>query len=265
MNDFIYEKIIEVLKEGDSAALCTIMTSSGSAPRHEGTKMLVLSDGTFIGTVGGGEVEGLVYQEAFDTILTQKSKVLQYTMVDPKRGDPGVCGGTVEIFVEPILPNAKMIVIGGGHVGHAIVRQAKFLGFRVAVSDDRVEFCTPEANPEADEFYPVPMKDLVHQTKITPSTYIILATRGSNVDVAGLAPLLETPAAYIGVIGSKRRWAFTKKGLLEQGVPEERIDTIHSPVGLELNAETPEEIAVSIMAEIIMLRNGGTGKTMDGK
>jgi xanthine dehydrogenase accessory factor len=265
MNEIIYEKINNILKEGDSAALCTIMTSSGSAPRHEGTKMLVLSDGSFIGTVGGGEVEGLVYQEAFDTILTQKSKTLKYTMVDPKRGDPGVCGGTVEIFVEPILPNAKMLVIGGGHVGNALVRLAKYLGFRVAVSDDRAEFCTPESNPESDEFYPIPMQDLTKQTKITSSTYIILATRGSAVDVAGLAPLLDTPAAFIGVIGSKRRWSFTKKGLLEQGVPEGKIDKIHSPVGLELNAETPEEIAVSIMAEIIMLRNGGNGKVMNEK
>jgi len=265
MNELIYNKIHEILQSGDTAALCTIVASSGSAPRHEGTKMLVFSDGSFMGTVGGGEVEDLVFQEAFDTILTQKNKVLKYTMVDPNRGDPGVCGGTVDIFVEPILPNAKVIVIGGGHVGNAIVRLAKYLGFRVAVSDDRKEFCTPEANPDADEFYPVSMKDLVNKTKITASTYLILATRGSNVDVAGLAPLLDTPAAFIGVIGSKRRWAFTRKGLLEQGVTEENLLKIHSPVGLELNAETPEEIAVSIMAEIIMLKNGGNGKAMDAK
>jgi len=265
MNEDIYKKINEILQTGDTAALCTIVSSSGSAPRHEGTKMLVLEDGSFMGTVGGGEVEDLVYQEAFDTILTQKNKVLKYSMVDPKRGDPGVCGGTVEIFVEPILPNPKVIVIGGGHVGKAIIRLAKYLGFQVAVSDDREEFCTPEANPDADEFYPIPMKELVSHTKITPTTYIILATRGSNVDVAGLAPLLDTPAAFIGVIGSKRRWAFTRKGLLEQGVTEENLLKIHSPVGLELKAETPEEIAVSIMAEIIMLRNGGSGKVMNDK
>ncbi|HEX7556364.1 MAG TPA: XdhC family protein, partial [Leptolinea sp.] len=106
------------------------------------------------------------------------------------------------------------------------------------------------------------MENLVNTTKITANTYIILATRGSNVDVKGLAPLLDTPAAYIGVIGSKRRWAITKNGLLEQGVAPEKLEKVHSPLGLELNAETPEEIAVSILAEIIMVRNGGTGKTM---
>ena len=193
MNETIYKKINDILVSGDSAALCTIISSSGSAPRHEGTKMLVLEDGSFMGTVGGGEVEELVFQEAFDTILSHKQKVLKYSLVDPKRGDPGACGGTMEILVEPILPNAKVIVIGGGHVGKAIVTLAKYLGFRVAVSDDRPEFCTPEANPGADEFFPVPMKDLVNHTKITSTTYLILATRGSNVDVAGLAPLLKYP------------------------------------------------------------------------
>ncbi len=265
MNDQIYRRINEVLSAGDSAALCTIITSSGSAPRHEGTKMLVFSDGSFMGTVGGGAVEDLVYQEAFDTILTKKTKVLKYSMVDPKRGDPGVCGGTVEIFIEPVMSNAKMIIIGGGHVGKALARQAKFLGYRVAISDDRPEFCTPEANPDADEFYPCPMSELVSKIRITSSTYIILATRGSNVDVEGLAPLLDSPAAFIGVIGSKRRWAFTQKGLLDKGVSKETLLKVHSPVGIELNAETPEEIAVSIMAEIIMLRNGGTGKLMNEK
>lgn len=262
MNETIYNKIHEILSNSDSAALCTVIASTGSAPRHEGTKMLVLEDGSFLGTVGGGEIEDLVFQEAFDSMLSQQIKVLKYSMVDPKRGDPGACGGTMEILVEPILPNAKLIVIGGGHVGKATAHLAKFLGFRVAVSDDRIEFCTPEANPDADEFYPVAMKNLVEAVKITATTYIVLATRGSSVDVDGLAPLLDSPAAFIGVIGSKRRWSITKKGLLEQGIAPEKLDKVHSPLGLELKAETPEEIAVSIMAEIIMIRNKGTGLAM---
>ncbi len=264
MSEAIYHKVHEILSKGDSAALCTIIASSGSAPRHEGTKMLVFMDGSFTGTVGGGEIEDIVFQEAFDSMLNQQIKVLKYSMVDPKRGDPGACGGTMEILVEPILPSAKLIVIGGGHVGKAIAHLAKFLGFRVAVSDDRTEFCTLEANPDADEFYPVAMKNLAESAKITASTYLVLATRGSNVDVAGLAPLLDSPAAFIGVIGSKRRWSITKQGLLDQGVAPEKLDKVYSPLGLELNAETPEEIAVSIMAEIIMIRNKGTGQSMKG-
>jgi len=262
MSTQIFHKISTMLSEGDSGVLCTIIFSSGSAPRHQGTKMLVLPDGSFFGTVGGGEIENRVREEALTILKTKEAKVLKYSMVDPARGDPGICGGTVEVFVEPILPGDKVIVIGGGHVGKAVAHLAKWLGFIVAVSDDRPEFCTKDKNPDADEFYPVLMSDLPQKVNIGKSTYLVLTTRGSNVDSDGMASLLKTEAAYIGVIGSKKRWEATKKALLSQGVSKEIIEHVFSPIGLELNAETPEEIAVSIMAEIIMLRNGGTGKTM---
>jgi xanthine dehydrogenase accessory factor len=130
------------------------------------------------------------------------------------------------------------------------------------VSDDRAEFCTPESAPGADAYYPVEMGKLAEQLKVTRQTYLVVTSRGSSVDAAGLPSLLKSDAAYIGVIGSKRRWLTTVKALKEQGVSEELIKKVHSPIGLELNAETPEEIAVSIMAEILMLRDKGTGKTM---
>jgi xanthine dehydrogenase accessory factor len=171
----------------------------------------------------------------------------------------------VEVFVEPVLPAPKIIVIGGGHVGKAVAHLAKWLGFRVAVSDDREEFCTPEMNPDADEFYPVFMSELPEKVSINRQTYLILTTRGVSTDVPGLPALLATRAGYIGVIGSRRRWTMTVKGLQENGISEEAIARIHSPIGLELQAETPEEIAVSIMAEVIMLRNDGSGKMMKAK
>lgn len=258
----IFHAIVDLQEKGEAGALCTIIDTQGSTPRHAGSKMLVYSDGRFIGTVGGGEVETRVIREALNVIRSGRPSLLEYNMIDPQRGDPGVCGGTLQIFVEPILPKPQVVVVGGGHVGKAVAHLAKWLGFRVAVSDDRPEFCTPEENPDADEFYPVPMVDLPKHLKITPATYLVLTTRGSNVDVAGLKPLLESPAAYIGVIGSKRRWLTTRKALLSQGVPEENLNKVYSPMGLELQAETPEEIAVSIMAEIIAIRNGGSGKSM---
>ncbi len=183
-------------------------------------------------------------------------------MVDPSQGDPGVCGGQLEVYVEPILSQATLVVIGGGHVGKAVAHLARWLDFRVLVSDDRTEFCTPEANPDAHAFYPVAMADLPQHLKITPQMYLVLTTRGASVDIEGLPALLDSPAGYIGVIGSRRRWTVTRKGLLEAGVPAEKMERVHSPMGLELNAETPEEIAVSILAEIIMLRNGGNGQQM---
>jgi len=258
----LFQAIYELEKNNESAALCTVTKSEGSTPRHVGSKMLVYPDGKFIGTVGGGELESRVIKAALESLESSAAQILEYSMVDPSRGDPGVCGGTVEVFVEPILPPAMIVVIGAGHVGRAVVHLAKWLGFRVAVSDDREDFCTPESVPEADAYYPVEMGKLTDQIKVTRQTYLVVTSRGSNIDAKGLPNLLETDAAYIGVIGSKRRWLTTAKALKERGVPGDLIGKVHSPMGLELHAETPEEIAVSIMAEILMLRDKGTGKQM---
>jgi len=262
MTKNLFEIAIDLQARGESFALCTITAATGSTPRHTGSKMLVYENGEFTGTVGGGELEHRVLDEAWIAISDGKPRKLNYSMTDPTRGDPGVCGGQVEVFVDPILPPQKLIVIGGGHVGKAVAHLAKWLGFRVAVSDDRTEFCTPEMNPDADEFYPVAMAELPAHVNINRQTYLVLTTRGVSTDVPGLPALLDTRAAYIGIIGSRRRWSMTVKGLKENGVDEARIARIHSPIGLELEAETPEEIAVSIMAEIIMLRNAASGKKM---
>ncbi len=261
----IYQALSEIERNNESAALCTVVKSVGSTPRHVGSKMLVYPDGKFIGTVGGGDMEHRVLDEAWIAMSDGESRLLTYTLADPSRGDPGVCGGTVEVFVEPILPPVTIVVIGAGHVGKAVVHLAKWLGFRVAVSDDRAEFCTPEATPGADAYYPVPMGELPQHLNINKRTYIVITSRGANVDSQGLPGLLEAEAAYVGVIGSRRRWLTTVKALKAQGVPEERIARVHSPMGLELNAETPEEIAVSIMAEVLMIRDKGTGMPMKGK
>ena len=220
--------------------------------------MLVYGDGRTLGSVGGGELESRVVAEARQVLVDFTPRLLSYSMSAPERGDPGVCGGQVEVFLEPIHPQPQLVVIGAGHVGRAVVHLASWLGFRVVVSDDRSEFANPEALPGADQYFPVPMAELTSHLDITPWSYIILTTRGVDIDVPGLPALLETPAAFIGVIGSKRRWATTRQKLLEAGIPAEKLDRVRSPVGLELNAETPEEIAVSILAEIIQLRRSKT-------
>lgn len=261
----IFRAVAELEEHNQAGALCTIIRSQGSTPRHTTSKMLVYPDGHIIGTVGGGELENRVVVEALQAIQDGMPRVLQYTMSDPQRGDPGVCGGQVEVFVEPVQPKPTLLIIGTGHVGKAVAHLASWLGFHVVASDDRPEFCNPQAVPDAVEFYPVSMAELPGQLKITPWTYIVLTTRGVNIDVPGLPVLLDTPAAYIGIIGSRRRWATARKQILEAGVPEEKLERVRSPIGLELNAETPEEIAVSIMAEIIMLQHGGDGRVMMAK
>ncbi len=258
----IYQAVSELEEKGEAGALCTITQSRGSTPRHVGSKMLVFPDGRILGTVGGGELESRVIAEALAAMQDGKPRLLSYEMADPSRGDPGVCGGQLEVFVEPILPRATVVVVGGGHVGQAVAHLAHWLGFYVVVTDDRPEFSSPEAIPAADEFYTSPLATFPDQFKVTAQTYIVMTTRNVEVDVQGLPKLLETPAAYIGVIGSKRRWETTHELLLNAGVPAEKLARIASPIGLELNAETPEEIAVSILAEIIMLRRGGDGRRM---
>ena len=258
----IYQALSELEATHREAALCTVVKTSGSTPRHATSKMLVYADGHILGTVGGGELENRVIQNALDSLKDGKSRLLEYSMADPSRGDVGICGGQVEVFVEPILPNPMLVVIGGGHVGKAVAHLAKWLGFHVTVSDDRPEFCRPEANPDADEYYPVPMAELPLHLNITPQTFLVLTTRGSSVDVAGLPALLESQAGYIGVIGSRKRWLTTSRELNDAGISEESLLRVHSPIGLGIGAETPEEIAVSILAEILMLRGSGSGKQM---
>jgi len=258
----VIQALAELENKNGAGSLCTIIRSHGSTPRHSGSKMLVYEDGSIIGTVGGGELENRVIAEALEAMHDGKLRLLEYDMIDPGRGDPGVCGGQLEVFVEPVQPKPTLVVIGSGHVGKAVAHLAHWLGFWVVVNDDRPGFCTPEAVPDGDEFYPIATADLPGQLKINPWTYLVLTTRGMDVDVEGLPVLLETNAAYIGVIGSLRRWTQTRNKLLELGVSEEMLNRVRSPIGLELNAETPEEIAVSIVAEIIMLRQGGDGGVM---
>lgn len=253
----IYQALAQLEINNDSGALCTIVRSQGSTPRHAGSKMVVYPDGHIQGTVGGGELENRIISEALQAIEDGQPRLIEFNMADPERGDPGVCGGQVEVYVEPIIPRPSVVVIGAGHVGRAVAHLAHWLGFHVVVSDDRFELCNPATIPDADQYLPGPMAELPEHLQITSRTYLILTTRNVNIDVPGLPGLLETPAPYIGVIGSKRRWATTREQLLQAGVPESSLDRVRSPMGLELYAETPEEIAVSIMAEIIQIQRKG--------
>jgi xanthine dehydrogenase accessory factor len=257
----LYTRLAEIQARGEAAALCTVIRTVGSVPRQVGAKMLVLPSGHIEGTIGGGAMEARVIEQALLAIKDGQPRTLEYSLAgDAGRGDPGICGGTLEVFVEAVQPQPTLLIVGAGHVGRALAKLADLLGYRVVVSDDRAELAG--AVPEADEFIISPMADLPAKTSITPHTYIVLTTRNAEVDVAGLPALLESDAAYIGVIGSRKRWAQARQRMEAAGVSAAKLDAVHSPTGLELGAETPEEIAVSIMAELIMLRRGGDGKSM---
>lgn len=259
----IFQRLAELESAGKSAALVTIVADQGSVPRHAGSKMLVLPDGSAEGTIGGGEMERQVVNEALEAIRDGSLRIKSYSFRDPGQGDVGVCGGEIKVLIEPIKPQPTLLIIGAGHVGSAVAHLGRWLGFRIVMSDDRPEFITPEAAPDADERLHVPIAEVTGKVSINSQTYVLLTTRGVDIDVDGLPALLEGPAPYIGVIGSRRRWETTAHKLLEAGVSKRSIDRVTSPMGLELNAETPEEIAISILAEIIMLRRGGSGDPMD--
>lgn len=257
-----FDTLAEIERTGQAAALATVVRARGAVPRHAGSKMLVYGDGRVVGTIGGGEMEERVRQAALQSMADGATALLHYTFQDPAQGDPGVCGGEVDVFVEPLGRQPTLVVIGGGHVGRAVLHLARWLGFRTVVCDDRPEFASAESAPEADQAIACPMGEITSHVTITPDTYLVLTTRGVPLDVEALPALLGGPAAYIGVIGSRKRWETTAKELRERGVTPEALARVTSPMGLELKAETPEEIAVSILAQIIQQRRGGSGDSM---
>lgn len=259
----VYEAVVAAQQRGEAAALATIVGAQGSVPRHVGSKLLLRADGSFVGTVGGGRLEARVIEMANATMQDGQARTESYTLNDINAGDAGVCGGTVTVFVEPITAPLTLVVIGGGHVGKALAQLAKWMDFRVVLSDDRPEFCSPEYLPGMDEYVVCAPAEVPQRIAVGPSTAIAAVTRGLPVDIKLIPALLGTPAGYIGLIGSRRRWALTAKALMEQhDFTREQLARLRAPIGLELEAETPKEIALSIMAEIVMLRRGGTGRPM---
>jgi len=236
---------------GLPVALATVVSTRRSVPRHAGTKMLVFGDGTLAGTVGGGAMESLVIDAAHSALRTGKPALLEYSLLEPDRGDPGVCGGEVQIYVEPYMPPHTVFVIGCGHVGKAVVELAHWLGYRVVASDDRVDRVSAAALPAADILLPGSVADALAAHPVTVDTSVVLVSRDVEIDVDAIPRVLATPARYIGVMGSDRRWRTVRGRLVEVGVDETDLDRVHVPVGIDLGAETVEEIAVSILSEVI--------------
>jgi xanthine dehydrogenase accessory factor len=260
----VYEALMAAQADGLPAALATVIHTQGSMPRHAGSKMLVRADGSIVGTVGGGAMEAGVIAESIAALGDGQTRLKTYTLNSIEDGDPGVCGGTAQIFIEPIGVGPRLLVIGGGHVGRALAELGKWMGFYVILTDDRADFANPDHVPGLDRYVAAPPEAVGDHIPIDRQTYIAAVTRGINIDLALIPALLKTEAGYIGLIGSRRRWALTEQALLEQGMTEAQLKRVHAPIGLELEAETPREIALSIMAEIVMLRRGGTGQPMSG-
>jgi len=252
--DAISQALVEVLQNNRPAAIATVVKTRGASPRNAGAKMLVYPDGAIVGTIGGGAMEQRVIAEAQAALRDGKPRYLDMNLSNEQRGDPLICGGEMDIFIEPLTATPALILVGAGHVGAAVAELAHLLGFRVTALDDRAEFVTPEKFPHADERIAGDIVTEIGKLAVTPQTYIVLVTRMHTLDAALLGAIVEKDVAYIGMLGSKRRVITVLDSLREKGVRETALARVHAPIGIEIHAETPQEIAVSIMAEIIQVK-----------
>jgi xanthine dehydrogenase accessory factor len=252
-DDELTGEFLACLEAGDGAALATIVETRGSAPRHAGSKMLIRADGSTSGSVGGGEMEARVTAEASEALGDGQPRLLRYELLDPGRGDPGICGGEVTVYIEPRVPEPAVLVIGCGHVGREVTALAHWLGMRVVATDDRAELVTKELLPDADVLVPGSIEDALAAVR-PGQTDAVVVTRSMRVDVRVLPVLLAAGVRSVGVIGSSRRWQAARKELLARGVNAADLDRVRTPIGLRLGAETPREIALAILAEIVALR-----------
>ncbi len=251
----IYTEIAKLRKEGRKAALATIIQVQGSIPSYESSKILVRDDGSIVGTVGGGCVEAEVWAVAQDVMREEKPRRLHFNLnSDPEFDNGLICGGSLDIFVEPILAAPTVYLFGGGHVSLSISKVASLAGFDTVVIDDREAFASRERFPEARENYAGPWEEIFPKLNINEFSYLALVSRGHKGDLACLRWAVTTPARYIGMIGSRRKFIEICKVLENEGVPGEKLERVHSPIGLDIGALTPEEIGVAVVAEMIAVR-----------
>ncbi len=251
----IYEQIVQLRRDGRRGAVATIVNVRGSIPSFKTAKMLVRDDGSIVGTIGGGCVEADVWQAAREVMESEKPRTLTFDLnQDPKYDTGLVCGGTLEVFVEPILPPALLYVFGAGHVALNLCRVAVDAGFDLIVIDDRTSYATKERFPSAREVHALDFDEATKQLDPNETSYIVIVTRGHRDDMRLLRWAVQTRARYVGMIGSKRKVIGIFKTLQEEGVPAHLFDCVHAPIGLDIGAVTPEEIAVAITAELIAFR-----------
>ena len=260
----LYEEIVNLRRQGRRAALATIINVRGSIPSFNTAKMLVRDDGSILGTIGGGCVEADVWQAAREVMELEKPRTLTFNLNQNPKDDTGlVCGGTLEVYVEPILPIPQLYIFGAGHVAHNVYKVARLAGFDVTVVDDRDAYANAERFPEAKEVIAEDFDLALKKIDSTESSYIVIVTRGHRDDMRILRWAVQTPARYIGMIGSKRKVLTTYKELQAEGTPAELFERVKAPIGLEIGAVTPEEIAVAIVAEMIAFRRNADVSSLE--
>ncbi len=251
----LYQEIVKLREQGRRGALATIVNVRGSIPSFQTAKMLVRDDGSIVGTIGGGCVEAEVWQAAREVMESEKPRSLTFNLNENPKYDTGlVCGGTLEIFVEPVLPVPTLYLFGAGHVAANVYKVARLAGFDVVVIDDRETYANHERFPEAREVVAEDFEQVMSRLAPNENSFILAVTRGHRDDMRVLRWAVRTPARYVGMIGSRRKTLAIYKELESEGFRAEEFERVMAPVGLEIGAVTPEEIAVAIVAEMISVR-----------
>jgi len=252
----LFEKIIDLKKRGDVGALAIVIRTEGSTPRKAGAKMLVLKNGETIGTLGGGDVEKRVIEEALEAIRRSEPKIASFTLDREKGKLDMMCGGELEVYIEPILPDDKVIIFGAGHITKSLAPMLQRSGFLVSVIDDSSELLQKDKFSEIENLSLRDMEEAARELPSDPNAYIVLLSRGFSRDEAILHQLIQKDFKYIGMIGSGKKIKAMEENLRKQGVPKEALSKLRAPIGLDIGGETPEEIAISIAAEIIAVKKG---------
>src|SRR5277367_3113988 len=251
----IYDEIVRLRKLGQKSALATIVQVNGSIPSYESAKLLVREDGSIVGTVGGGCVEAEVWTAAREVIETGKPRHLTFSLGQDAAYDNGlICGGQLNIFVEPVIPQPRAFIFGGGHVSKSLSQVATLAGFATVIVDDREAFANKERFPEAEETFAEEYESVFGKLDVTSSSYLIIVTRGHRDDMRVLRWAVGTQARYIAMIGSKRKTISVIHELEKEGFDRAAFEKIFAPMGLDIGAESPEEIAVAVVAEMIAVR-----------
>jgi xanthine dehydrogenase accessory factor len=247
----LYEEMVRLTRSGEAFVLATVTASSGSSPRKAGAKMLVRSDGSFLGSVGGGRVEKESVEAALTAFADEVPRILEFDLTEE---NGFACGGSMSVYLEPQGHRPLLVMFGAGHVGRAVTALAHGCGFRVAVVDERPGCATDALLPGADQVICLPVEDAFANLQLGPEDFVIIATPGHHADFAAVRGCLATRAGFIGLLGSRRKREILLKTLEEEGFDDEQRDRIVTPVGLDIGAQTPEEIAVSIVGQLIARR-----------
>jgi len=239
-------------RDGVTGVVATVVAAGGSTPRSPGAKMIVYADGRTLGTVGGGAVEAEVIERARALAGSCEPLLLSFDLA----ADAGMaCGGRMDVLLEPVFVAALAVVIGGGHCGQAIAAAAKQAGFRVTVVDDREDMVTVERFPTAERRL-VGGPEVLGDLGIGAESFVVVVTRGHRFDQEWIRAVLPLGPRYLGMIGSGEKVRASFDDLARAGFPAEAIGAIHAPIGLDIGAETPDEIAVSVVAEMIAVKHG---------